>query len=65
MGDITSHRARFRELHESGCFVIPNPWDPGTVRVPSPFDQLAYCGLVVAAFVPAVACFGRGGKDSC
>jgi 2-methylisocitrate lyase-like PEP mutase family enzyme len=22
--------ARFRELHESGCFIMPNPWDPGT-----------------------------------
>lgn len=20
----------FRKLHESGCFVLPNPWDPGT-----------------------------------
>jgi 2-methylisocitrate lyase-like PEP mutase family enzyme len=23
----------FRNLHESGCFVIPNPWDAGTARV--------------------------------
>src|ERR1043165_4352178 len=22
--------ARFRALHESGCFVLPNPWDIGT-----------------------------------
>jgi 2-methylisocitrate lyase-like PEP mutase family enzyme len=22
--------ARFRELHESGCFVLPNPWDAGS-----------------------------------
>jgi 2-methylisocitrate lyase-like PEP mutase family enzyme len=22
----------FRNLHESGCFVIPNPWDAGTAR---------------------------------
>jgi 2-methylisocitrate lyase-like PEP mutase family enzyme len=22
----------FRRLHESGCFVIPNPWDPGSAR---------------------------------
>jgi 2-methylisocitrate lyase-like PEP mutase family enzyme len=21
---------RFRKLHESGCFVLPNPWDKGT-----------------------------------
>ncbi|TAJ73414.1 MAG: isocitrate lyase/phosphoenolpyruvate mutase family protein [Phenylobacterium sp.] len=26
-------RARFRELHESGCFVIPNPWDAGSGRI--------------------------------
>jgi 2-methylisocitrate lyase-like PEP mutase family enzyme len=25
-------RATFRELHKSGCFVIPNPWDIGTAR---------------------------------
>ena len=25
-------RAAFRKLHESGCFVIPNPWDVGTAR---------------------------------
>lgn len=22
--------ARFRQLHESGCFILPNPWDAGT-----------------------------------
>lgn len=26
-------RARFRRLHESGCFVIPNPWDIGSARM--------------------------------
>jgi 2-methylisocitrate lyase-like PEP mutase family enzyme len=25
-------RASFRKLHESGCFVIPNPWDVGSAR---------------------------------
>jgi len=25
-------RATFRKLHESGCFVIPNPWDAGSAR---------------------------------
>ena len=25
-------RDRFRQLHESGCFVIPNPWDVGSAR---------------------------------
>src|SRR5258705_11544852 len=26
----TSVTAKFRALHESGCFVLPNPWDIGT-----------------------------------
>ena len=25
-------RRTFRKLHESGCFVIPNPWDVGSAR---------------------------------
>jgi 2-methylisocitrate lyase-like PEP mutase family enzyme len=25
-------RDAFRKLHERGCFVIPNPWSPGTAR---------------------------------
>ena len=26
-------RATFRKMHESGCFVLPNPWDVGGARV--------------------------------
>ena len=29
---VSEKRARFRRLHESGCFVIPNPWDLGSAR---------------------------------
>jgi 2-methylisocitrate lyase-like PEP mutase family enzyme len=28
----TDKRRTFRELHRSGCFVIPNPWNVGTAR---------------------------------
>jgi methylisocitrate lyase len=28
-----THAQEFRRLHESGCFVIPNPWDLGSARV--------------------------------
>src|SRR6201987_5693088 len=28
----TQKRAPSRKLHESGCFVIPNPWDVGSAR---------------------------------
>ena len=27
------HCQGFRKLHESGCFVIPNPWDLGSARL--------------------------------
>jgi 2-methylisocitrate lyase-like PEP mutase family enzyme len=30
MSTIADRRRRFRELHQSGCFVIPNPWDLGS-----------------------------------
>ncbi|HYF54443.1 MAG TPA: isocitrate lyase/phosphoenolpyruvate mutase family protein [Salinarimonas sp.] len=32
METFAPRRAAFRALHESGCFVIPNPWDVGTAR---------------------------------
>jgi 2-methylisocitrate lyase-like PEP mutase family enzyme len=32
MPTIAEKRAAFRELHKSGCFVIPNPWDLGSAR---------------------------------
>lgn len=30
--DVTARRRAFRALHQSGCFVIPNPWDVGSAR---------------------------------
>jgi len=29
---IAEKRKTFRELHEAGCFVIPNPWNIGSAR---------------------------------
>jgi len=29
---IADKRRAFHRLHDSGCFVIPNPWDPGSAR---------------------------------
>lgn len=29
---VADKRKTFRKLHESGCFVIPNPWNIGTAR---------------------------------
>ena len=31
--DLTARRARFRQLHESGTFTMPNPHDAGSARL--------------------------------
>ena len=30
--DVSARRRAFRRLHDSDCFVIPNPWDAGSAR---------------------------------
>ena len=30
--DVSARRRAFRQMHASGCFVIPNPWDPGSAK---------------------------------
>ena len=30
---VADKRRRFHQLHTSGCFVIPNPWDLGSARM--------------------------------
>jgi 2-methylisocitrate lyase-like PEP mutase family enzyme len=30
---VAEKRADFRALHETGCFVLPNPWDIGSARL--------------------------------
>ena len=43
----SSHRIQeFRRLHESGCFVIPNPWDVGSARV---LAQLGFKALATTS----------------
>src|SRR6202023_65609 len=32
MPTVTDKRRTFHDLHKSGCFVIPNPWDIGSAR---------------------------------
>lgn len=36
----------FRRLHESGCFVMPNPWDTGTARA---LEQLGFPALATTS----------------
>lgn len=39
-------RERFRDLHASGTFVMPNPWDPGSARV---LAQLGFPALATTS----------------
>lgn len=41
-----SKRARFRELHKAGCFVIPNPWDIGSARI---LESLSFKALATTS----------------
>ena len=54
----TGRVARFRALHDRGCFAIPNPWDPGTVRA------LEACGFPALATTSAGFAFSRGRPDA-
>ena len=33
MSSLSDRHHRFWDLHQDGCFVIPNPWDAGTARL--------------------------------
>lgn len=50
-------RAAFRRLHDSGCFVIPNPWDIGTTR------YLQNMGFKALATTSAGFAWSRGAGD--
>ena len=38
--------AHFRRLHESGCFVMPNPWDAGSARA---LEQFGFAALATTS----------------
>src|ERR1700755_391754 len=54
---VTDKRSTFRKLHESGCFVIPNPWDVGTTR------YLQGLGFKALATTSAGFAFSQGLSD--
>src|SRR5713226_1841421 len=58
ISDFTARRAAFRKLHESGCFVIPNPWDIGTAR------YLRQLGFQALATTSSGFAFSRGLPDT-
>lgn len=49
---------KFRALHESGCFVLPNPWDVGTAF------YLQHLGFEALATTSAGFAFSQGLPDS-
>jgi len=53
-----ARRRAFRELHEGGCFVIPNPWDVGSAR------YLQHLGFPALATTSAGFAFSQGLPDS-
>lgn len=55
--EFSSRRAAFRRLHESGCFVIPNPWDIGSAR------YLRGLGFKALATTSSGFAFSRGLPD--
>lgn len=46
MTDADDRCRVFRELHQSGCFVIPNPWDAGSARL---LAQLGFPALATTS----------------
>jgi 2-methylisocitrate lyase-like PEP mutase family enzyme len=57
MSRLSDRRARFRALHQSGCFAIPNPWDGGTAL------RLAKAGFEALASTSAGAAWALGKAD--
>lgn len=43
---MSAQTDRFRQLHQSGCFVLPNPWDAGSARI---LAQLGFQALATTS----------------
>src|SRR5688572_26330682 len=52
-----SRTTTFHQLHQSGCFVIPNPWDAGSARA------LAALGFKALATTSAGFAWAAGRPD--
>src|SRR3954471_11802716 len=57
MRSIAERRHSFRDLHEHGCFVLPNPWDIGSAK------YLESLGFKAVATTSAGFAFSRGLPD--
>ena len=57
MTTVAERRLAFRALHESGCFLLPNPWDVGSAR------YLAGLGCKALATTSSGAAWSLGRSD--
>jgi 2-methylisocitrate lyase-like PEP mutase family enzyme len=55
---VADKRRTFQRLHESGCFVIPNPWDVGSARM------LQSMGFKALATTSSGFAWSRGRPDN-
>jgi methylisocitrate lyase len=55
---VQEKREAFHRLHQSGCFVIPNPWDVGSAR------YLASLGFRAVATTSSGFAWSRGRSDN-
>ena len=58
MPSTAEKRADFQRLHESGCFVLPNPWDVGSAR------YLQHLGFAAVATTSAGFAWSQGRSDN-
>jgi 2-methylisocitrate lyase-like PEP mutase family enzyme len=58
MPTLAEKRLAFRRLHETGCFVLPNPWTVGSAR------YLQHMGFQALATTSAGVAFGMGLPDA-
>ena len=57
MRNLAARHQRFFDLHQAGCFVMPNPWDRGTARM------MAALGAQALATSSAAHAFAMGRAD--
>jgi 2-methylisocitrate lyase-like PEP mutase family enzyme len=55
--DLAARRAAFRALHDSGCFILPNPWNAGGAR------RLQKIGFKAIASTSSGAAWALGRED--
>jgi 2-methylisocitrate lyase-like PEP mutase family enzyme len=58
---IDDKRRAFWQLHEVGCFVIPNPWDVGSARF---LQSLGFKALATTSSGFAARSLARHGRGN-